>query len=58
MNLFENGEVERCEERLGNRDQFFECVQQIKNFLADKPFKLFEQSMYFYRYLQWKWLER
>lgn len=30
----------------------------VKIFLAREPFHLFENSMYFHRYLQWKWLER
>jgi G protein-coupled receptor kinase len=26
--------------------------------LAGEPFNLFMETMYFHRYLQWKWLER
>jgi G protein-coupled receptor kinase len=57
MNLLDEAIIERCELGSGNKEQFVECVRQVKEFLADKPFRLFEQSMYFYRYLQWKWLE-
>ena len=58
VNLVDSALVERCELITGNRDQFAEATGQVKSFLADKPFRLFEQSMYFHRYLQWKWLER
>ena len=34
------------------------CVKQVKNFLSGDPFKEFRMSMYFHRYLQWKYLER
>ncbi|CAG7722760.1 unnamed protein product [Allacma fusca] len=57
MNLVDPSVIERCELSAGNKDQFAESTGQVKNFLADKPFRLFEQSMYFHRYLQWKWLE-
>lgn len=43
---------------MGSKSQFTECAKLVKDFLADEPFRLFEQSMYFHRYLQWKWLER
>ncbi|XP_075986532.1 G protein-coupled receptor kinase 2 isoform X2 [Anticarsia gemmatalis] len=41
----------------GYKDIFVECVRCVKNFLAGSPFAEFERSMYFHRYLQWKWLE-
>ncbi|CAG5020972.1 unnamed protein product [Parnassius apollo] len=41
----------------GSKDIFGECVRYVKNFLAGTPFAEFERSMYFHRYLQWKWLE-
>ncbi|KOB78433.1 putative catalytic domain of g protein-coupled receptor kin, partial [Operophtera brumata] len=40
-----------------SKDIFVECVRCVKNFLAGTPFLEFEHSMYFHRYLQWKWLE-
>ncbi|XP_037295732.1 G protein-coupled receptor kinase 2 isoform X4 [Manduca sexta] len=41
----------------GSKDIFSECVRCVKSFLAGTPFAEFERSMYFHRYLQWKWLE-
>ncbi|XP_068625423.1 G protein-coupled receptor kinase 2 [Battus philenor] len=41
----------------GSKDIFGECVRCVKSFLAGTPFAEFERSMYFHRYLQWKWLE-
>ncbi|XP_028164028.1 G protein-coupled receptor kinase 2 [Ostrinia furnacalis] len=41
----------------GSKDIFAECIRCVKNFLAGLPFAEFERSMYFHRYLQWKWLE-
>ncbi|XP_045506673.1 G protein-coupled receptor kinase 2 isoform X1 [Colias croceus] len=41
----------------GSKDIFSECIRCVKNFLAGTPFAEFERSMYFHRYLQWKWLE-
>lgn len=54
--------VETCKENLSRdtaeKDLFQGCVADVKLFLANEPFKEFEASMYFHRYLQWKWLER
>jgi len=52
--------IEHCKEKLatGNKELFLECMAAVKTFLAGEPFHLFENSMYFHRYLQWKWLER
>ncbi|XP_012551690.1 G protein-coupled receptor kinase 2 isoform X2 [Bombyx mandarina] len=41
----------------GSKDIFSECIKYVKCFLAGTPFGEFERSMYFHRYLQWKWLE-
>ena len=41
-----------------SRDLFRDCVREAKDFLSGDPFKEFLGSMYFHRYLQWKWLER
>ncbi|EDV94514.1 G protein-coupled receptor kinase 2 [Drosophila grimshawi] len=41
----------------GGKDLFVHCVKAVKAFLAGEPFREFENSMYFHRYLQWKWLE-
>ncbi|CAD5222248.1 unnamed protein product [Bursaphelenchus xylophilus] len=39
-------------------DIFAEAYKQIRAFLSADPFKTFLDSMYFHRYLQWKWLEK
>ncbi|XP_075148273.1 G protein-coupled receptor kinase 2 isoform X2 [Haematobia irritans] len=41
----------------GSKELFEPCVKAVKAFLAGAPFREFETSMYFHRYLQWKWLE-
>ena len=40
-----------------SKEVFAGCVKSVKDFLSGVPFKEFEDSMYFHRYLQWKWLE-
>merc|ERR1712223_25839 len=42
----------------GERDLFAPCVKGVKALLSKEPFQEFLKSMYFHRYLQWKWLER
>ncbi|XP_064465827.1 G protein-coupled receptor kinase 2-like [Ornithodoros turicata] len=51
--------VARCKQGLPEafKDLFAECTRAVKDFLAGDPFRQFEASMYFDRYLQWKWLE-
>ena len=39
-------------------DHFTLYFREVKDFLGDKPFHDYQQTMYFARYLQWKWLER
>ena len=39
------------------QDIFAECKKEVKAFLSGAPFKEFEGSMFFLRYLQWKFLE-
>ncbi|XP_042226573.1 G protein-coupled receptor kinase 2-like isoform X1 [Homarus americanus] len=48
-----------CKENLetAGKELFLGCAAEVKLFLANEPFKEFEASMYFNRYLQWKWLE-
>ena len=41
-----------------SRELFAECQVEVKKFLSEAPFKDFRMSMYFHRYLQWKYLER
>ncbi|KAL4148970.1 hypothetical protein QTP88_003099 [Uroleucon formosanum] len=52
--------IVRCRHQLdsAHRELFTDCSTAVKSFLAGRPFSLFESSMYFHRYLQWKWLER
>ncbi|KAI5693985.1 hypothetical protein M8J75_009022 [Diaphorina citri] len=52
--------IEHCKESLdsGNRELFNDCMAAVKTFLAGAPFTEFQDSMFFYRYLQWKWLEQ
>jgi len=40
------------------RELFSECQAEVREFLSEAPFKEFRMSMYFHRYLQWKYLER
>ncbi|XP_059612058.1 G protein-coupled receptor kinase 2 [Phlebotomus argentipes] len=40
-----------------SKELFEPCVTAVKAFLAGEPFREFENSMYFHRFLQWKWLE-
>ncbi|RWS12340.1 G protein-coupled receptor kinase 2-like protein [Dinothrombium tinctorium] len=49
----------KCKSNLHTADKelFSECAKCVKLFLAGDPFKEFENSMYFLRYLQWKWIE-
>ncbi|XP_060531685.1 G protein-coupled receptor kinase 2 [Cylas formicarius] len=47
-------------DRLANnqdKDLLTQYVQAVRNYLAGDPFLEFTKSMYFHRYLQWKWLE-
>ena len=37
---------------------FDDCVTEVKLHLSRTPFEDFKNSMYFNRYLQWKWLEQ
>uniref|UniRef100_A0A1I7YW31 G protein-coupled receptor kinase n=1 Tax=Steinernema glaseri TaxID=37863 RepID=A0A1I7YW31_9BILA len=39
-------------------DIFSDIYRKVRTFLADGPFGEFSESIYFYRYLQWKYLER
>lgn len=41
----------------GHKDLFAPCVAAVKACLAGQPFRDFTVTMYFHRYLQWKWLE-
>uniref|UniRef100_T1JG55 G protein-coupled receptor kinase n=1 Tax=Strigamia maritima TaxID=126957 RepID=T1JG55_STRMM len=59
VNIFNEELIERCNNSLStaNKELFAECAKAVKDFLAGEPFKEFQDSMYFLRYLQWKYLE-
>ena len=40
-----------------SRELFSECQEEVKKFLSEEPYTEFRRSMYFHRYLQWKYLE-
>lgn len=60
MDILNMEVTEKCKEKLASADKdlFEESSKIVKEFLAGEPFSQFEESMYFHRYLQWKWLER
>uniref|UniRef100_A0A673TSL2 G protein-coupled receptor kinase n=1 Tax=Suricata suricatta TaxID=37032 RepID=A0A673TSL2_SURSU len=41
-----------------SKDIFEQCTRIVHNYLSGGPFEEYQQSPYFSRYLQWKWLER
>ncbi|XP_028015494.2 G protein-coupled receptor kinase 4 isoform X1 [Eptesicus fuscus] len=53
--------VRACRLRLKeipSKELFKECVRVVHRFLSGKPFEEYQESPYFSRFLQWKWLER
>ncbi|KAM9331490.1 G protein-coupled receptor kinase 4 [Gastrophryne carolinensis] len=53
--------VHECKERLEQspcKELFKDCARVIHDYLSGVPFEDFQESMYFSRFLQWKWLER
>lgn len=60
MDVLNEDMIVRCRHQLdsANRELFTDCSTAVKSYLAGHPFSLFESSMYFHRFLQWKWLER
>lgn len=53
--------VRTCRLRLKevpSKELFKECVRVVHHFLSGKPFEEYQESPYFSRFLQWKWLER
>ncbi|ELT97717.1 hypothetical protein CAPTEDRAFT_149351 [Capitella teleta] len=50
-----------CQEILmhnnSNKELFTKCTEVVRDYLSTDPFVEFLDSMYFKRYLQWKWLE-
>ncbi|XP_012879338.1 PREDICTED: G protein-coupled receptor kinase 4 [Dipodomys ordii] len=41
-----------------SKNIFEECTRIVRNYLSSKPFEEYQESSYFSRFLQWKWLER
>ncbi|XP_005666562.1 G protein-coupled receptor kinase 4 isoform X3 [Sus scrofa] len=53
--------VQECRLRLQeapSKDAFEECTRAIHHYLSGEPFGEYQESSYFSRFLQWKWLER
>ncbi|XP_033632933.1 G protein-coupled receptor kinase 5-like isoform X1 [Asterias rubens] len=55
-----NEQTEACQEALENspsKEIFTECRTGVREYLKGEPFTEFQNSMFFDRLLQWKWLE-
>ncbi|XP_018410487.1 PREDICTED: G protein-coupled receptor kinase 4 isoform X1 [Nanorana parkeri] len=53
--------VHECKEKLEQtpcKELFKDCTGVVHDYLSGVPFEDFQESMYFSRFLQWKWLER
>ncbi|KFW84760.1 G protein-coupled receptor kinase 5, partial [Manacus vitellinus] len=53
--------VQQTEEKLENspcKELFSHCTKSVLDHLSGEPFQEYLSSMYFDRFLQWKWLER
>ncbi|XP_048464852.1 G protein-coupled receptor kinase 5 isoform X2 [Rhincodon typus] len=53
--------VQQCKEKLemsACKELFCNCVKSVHDYLSGQPFNEYQESMYFDRFLQWKWLER
>lgn len=40
------------------KELFCHCVKSVQDYLSGEPFREYQNSMHFDRFLQWKWLER
>ncbi|XP_007647630.1 G protein-coupled receptor kinase 4 isoform X1 [Cricetulus griseus] len=45
-------------ENSSSKNVFEECARFVYTYLSEKPFEEYQDSKYFRRFLQWKWLER
>ncbi|XP_055004311.1 G protein-coupled receptor kinase 6 [Boleophthalmus pectinirostris] len=57
----EESMMAQCSERLqenASKELFKDCTKLIHDFLSMAPFADYLDSMFFNRFLQWKWLER
>uniref|UniRef100_A0A8C3C042 G protein-coupled receptor kinase 5 n=1 Tax=Cairina moschata TaxID=8855 RepID=A0A8C3C042_CAIMO len=53
--------IQQTEEKLENspcKELFSHCTKSVLDHLSGEPFQEYLSSMYFDRFLQWKWLER
>ncbi|XP_069774139.1 G protein-coupled receptor kinase 5-like isoform X2 [Narcine bancroftii] len=53
--------IKQCVENLEKgpcKEIFSECLKGPHQYLSGEPFTNYQESMYFDRFLQWKWLER
>ncbi|KAG8441205.1 hypothetical protein GDO86_006812 [Hymenochirus boettgeri] len=53
--------MEECMENVGknpSKEIFTKCISLLREFLSGSPFREYQDSMYFDRFLQWKSLER
>lgn len=53
--------LQQCKEKLemvACKELFCNCVKSVHDYLSGRPFNEYQESMYFDRFLQWKWLER
>ncbi|XP_045022193.1 G protein-coupled receptor kinase 4 isoform X8 [Bubalus bubalis] len=53
--------VLKCRQRLWedpSKDVFEECTRIVHDHLSEEAFEEYQESAYFSRFLQWKWLER
>ncbi|KAM8972439.1 G protein-coupled receptor kinase 5-like [Pelodytes ibericus] len=56
-----DAQMEECKENFEknpSRDIFTNCISHLHEFLRGSPFRQYQESMYFDRFLQWKSLER
>ncbi|XP_058891690.1 G protein-coupled receptor kinase 5-like isoform X1 [Acipenser ruthenus] len=53
--------VRQTKEKFENspcKELFCHCVKSVQDYLSGEPFREYQNSMHFDRFLQWKWLER
>ncbi|KAI1238150.1 hypothetical protein IHE44_0012866 [Lamprotornis superbus] len=53
--------VNECKARLEknpSKDLFMDCTRIVHEYLSKRPFEAYQESVYFSRFLQWKWLEK
>ncbi|XP_063963871.1 G protein-coupled receptor kinase 5-like [Lytechinus pictus] len=59
--MIEGEKVTECQNALldtPGTELFNECRIVVREYLKGEPFKEYQDSMYYSRFLQWKWLER